>query len=69
MSDDFGLINLVGSPYLERVGRDERPGGDQQRKPKNLKSKPDLKDADDAAPDATQETDDSISSQHVDLRI
>ena len=68
MSDDFGLLNLVVSPFLERIGREERLGGDQPRKPKNLKPKPAKKDIDDTAPE-TQKTDDSISSQHIDLRI
>jgi hypothetical protein len=69
MSDDFGLLNLVVSPYLERVGREERLGGDQPRRPKNPKSKPDQKDTDSTSTDTTQKTDDSISSQHIDLRI
>lgn len=74
MSDDFGLLNLVVSPYLERVGREERLSGDQPRRPKNPKSKPapkdtDQKDTDSTSPDTTQKTDDSISSQHIDLRI
>ncbi len=69
MSDDFGLLNLVVSPFLERIGREERLGGDQPRKSKNLKSKPDKKDTDSTSPDASQKTDDSISAQHIDLRI
>jgi hypothetical protein len=69
MSDDFGLLNLVVSPFLERIGREERLGGDQPRKPRNLKSRPGNKDADSAVPETTQKTDDSISSQHIDLRI
>jgi len=69
MSDDFGLLNLVVSPFLERVGREERLSGDQPRKQKNLKSKPAEKDPDSTAPDTTTKTDDSISSQHIDLRI
>ncbi len=69
MSDDFGLLNLVVSPFLERIGREERLGGDQQRKPKNLKSKPAVKDPDSTPSDDTQKTDDSMSSKHIDLRI
>ena len=69
MSDDFGLLNLVVSPFLERVGREERLSGDQPRKPKNLKSKPAKKDAEGELSETTQKTDDSISSQHIDLRI
>jgi hypothetical protein len=69
MSDDFGLLNLVVSPFLERIGREERLNGDQPRKPRNLKSKPAKKDPDSAPSENTQKTDDSSSSQHIDLRI
>ena len=70
MSDDFGLLNLVVSPFLERVGREERLNGDQPRKPKNLKSKPEKKEIDTSTgPETNQKTDDSISSLHIDLRI
>lgn len=69
MSDDFGPLNLVVSPFLERIGREERLTGDQPRKPRTLKSKPAKKDNDSGSPE-TQKTDDgSISSQHIDLRI
>jgi hypothetical protein len=68
MSDDFGLLNLVVSPFLERIGREERLG-DQLRKPKNLKSKPDQNKQDNAPPEGDQNDDDSMSSQHIDLRI
>lgn len=69
MSDDFGLLNLVVSPFLERIGREERLSGDQPRKPKNQKSKPAKKDPDSTPSDGAQKTDDSLSSQHIDLRI
>ena len=68
MSDDFGLINLVVSPFLERIGREERLG-DQLRKPKNLKAKPVEKKQDSAPPEGDQNENDSMSSQHIDLRI
>jgi len=69
MSDDFGLLNPVVSPFLERIGREERLSGDQPRKPKNLKSKSAKKDPDSTPSDGVQKTDDSPSSQHIDLRI
>jgi len=69
MSDDFGLLNLVVSPFLERIGREERLGGDQPRKPRNSKSKQARKDPDSTPSDDTQKTDDSMSSKHIDLRI
>jgi len=68
MSDDFGLLNLVVSPFLERIGREERLG-DQLRKPKNLKLKPAEKKQDNTPPEGDQNDDDSVSSQHIDLRI
>jgi hypothetical protein len=70
MSEDFGLLNLVVSPFLERVTREERLAGDQPRKPKILKPKTARKDPDSApSEEDTQPTDDSASSQHIDLRI
>ncbi len=69
MSDDFGLVNLVGSPFLERIVREERLNGDQPRGPRYLKSKAAQKDPKRAPSDSTQKTDDSTSSQLIDLRI
>jgi hypothetical protein len=68
MSDDFGLLNLVVSPFLEKIGREERLG-DQPQKPKNLKSKPANKKQDIASSEGDQDENDSMSSQHIDLRI
>ena len=68
MSDDLGLLNLVVSPFLERIGREERLG-DQLRKPKNLKSKADQKKQDSTPPEGDQNDHDSMSSKHIDLRI
>jgi hypothetical protein len=69
MTDDFGLLNLVVSPFLERVAREERLGGDQPRKPKLQKPRIAKKDPDGTPSEDTQQTDDSTSSQHIDLRI
>jgi hypothetical protein len=69
MSDDFGLLNLVVSPFLERVTREERLGKDQPRKPRLLKTKTTSKDPDSTPSEDIQQTDDSTSSQHIDLRI
>ena len=68
MSDDFGLLNIVVSPFLERIGREERLG-EQPRKPKNLKSKPDKKNQVSDPPEGDLNEDDSTSSNHIDLRI
>jgi hypothetical protein len=69
MSDEFGLLNSVASPFLERIVREERLSGDQPRKPKLLKTKTAQKDQDSAPSEGNQKTDDSLSSQHIDLRI
>ena len=69
MSNDFGLLNLVVSPFLKRIGREERLSGDQPRKPKLPRAKPAKKDSVREEPDTTQKTDDSVSSLHIDLRI
>ena len=69
MSDDFGLLNLVASPLLERVGREERLNSDQSRKQRNAKSKPARKTEDGIPLDESEGADDSMSSNHIDLRI
>jgi hypothetical protein len=69
MSDDFGLFNIVVSPFLERVAREERMNGNQPRKPKLLKANAAKKDPDSVPSEGAQKTDDSTSSQHIDLRI
>ena len=69
MSDDFGLLNLAVSPILERVVQEERLSGDQPRKQRNLKSKL-VRKAEELDPlETTEESNDSISSNHIDLRI
>ena len=69
MSDDFGLLNLVASPLLERVGREEQLNSDQPRKQRNTKPRAAKKTEDGAPPDGSEEADDSMSSNHIDLRI
>lgn len=69
MTEDFGLSNIVVSPFLERVGREERLAGDQPRRPKPSKPKTAKKEPDSVPPEDTQQTDDVASSQHIDLRI
>jgi hypothetical protein len=69
MSDDFGLLNIVGSPFLERITREERLGGDHPHKPKLLKTRTAKKGPDSDPSEDAQKTDDSTSSQHIDLRI
>ena len=68
MSEDFGLLNIVVSPLLERVARDEQLAGDQPRKP-NMKSKKAKKDPNSTPSEDIQQTDEMASSQHIDLRI
>lgn len=69
MSDDFGLLNLVVSPILERVVQEERLSGDQPRKQRNLKSKLDRKAGEGDPLETTEGANDSISSNHIDLRV
>ena len=68
MSDDFGLLNLVVSPVLERVGREQQLK-DQPRKQRNIKPILARKTEDSAPPDRSEEAEDSMSSNHIDLRI
>ncbi|MBN1571494.1 MAG: hypothetical protein JXA73_26900 [Acidobacteria bacterium] len=69
MSDDFGLLNPVVSPFLERVVREEQLSGDQPRKQRYLRPKSARKTEDSASPDESEEAHDSMSSTHIDLRI
>jgi hypothetical protein len=69
MSDDFGLLNLIVSPVLERIVREERLAGDQPRRTKLLKPRKAHEEPDSTPSEDTQQTDDSASSKHIDLRI
>jgi hypothetical protein len=69
MSDDFGLTNLVVSPFLERVVREERLGGDQPRKQRYSRERLARKTEDSPSQDEKEGVDDSMSSNHIDLRI
>ena len=69
MSDDLGLVNLIASPFLERVAREERLNGDQPRRERLLRNRAAKRDPDSVPSEDEQQTDDSTSSQHIDLRI
>jgi hypothetical protein len=69
MSDDFGHMNLISEPFLERIVRGERLSEDQQRRQRYFRPKPIKKDPSDTPADDIEKTDDSTSSQHIDLRI
>jgi hypothetical protein len=71
MPDDFGSVHSILHPILERVGREERLGRDHPRKNREGKSeraRADQKTAD-SPPDRPNENVDSMSSNHIDLRI
>jgi hypothetical protein len=70
MSDDFGPIIPVVSPFLERIAREERLSGEAPpRKQRYSKPKAAKKDSDSTPSDDTKKTDDSKSLPHIDLRI
>jgi hypothetical protein len=70
MADGFGLSNLVISPFLERVARDERLGQDHPRKPRDQNAKSAKEGgAVSPPPDEDKKAETSVSSQHIDLRI
>jgi hypothetical protein len=69
MSDDFGSLNLAVSPFLERINREERLGRDHPQRPRNLKPKPVRKDDSGKPLDETGDSEESVSSKHIDLRI
>ncbi len=71
MPDDFGLLNPVNSPILERVVREERLGRDHPRKQRDRKSERSREDelqTGDAS-DLSEEKETSMSSTHIDLRV
>lgn len=68
MSDDFGLVNLVVSPFLE-IAREERLGHDQPRKQRFVRERQAPKTEDRTPVDETEGVEDSMSSNHIDLRI
>jgi len=69
MADDFGLLNLPVSPFLERVSREERVGGDNPQRPRNPKPTPVRKDESSKPLDETGNSEESISPEHIDLRV
>jgi hypothetical protein len=69
MSDDFGLLNLASSPFLERIVREDRLNGDQPRRTRYQKPKSARKDPESPPSEDDPKTDDSTSSLHIDLRI
>jgi hypothetical protein len=69
MSDDFGLTNLVGSPFLERISREERLSDELPRKHRNLKTGDAKKKTENDEPDESQKDENSITSHLIDLRI
>ncbi len=71
MPDDFGLLNPVNSPILERVVREERLGRDHPRKQRDRKSERSREDelqTGDAS-DLSEGKETSMSSTHIDLRV
>lgn len=68
MSDDFGLLKNITSPFLPRIEREERLNGDQPRKQHVYKPRPARKDSDSPSEDE-KKTGGSTSSKRIDLRI
>ena len=69
MSDDFGPLNLVGTPFLERISREERLSEKMPRKPANRKMGEAKKKPGDNDPDESEKDDISKTSHLIDLRI
>jgi hypothetical protein len=69
MSNDFGLVNPVGLPFLERISREEQLSDELPRKARNLKTEKAKKKSDDEKPDGSLANENSITSHHIDLRI
>jgi hypothetical protein len=69
MSDDFGHMNFIAAPFLERIVREDRLNGDQQRRHRYFRPKPIKKELSNTPSNDIEKTDDSTSSKHIDLRI
>lgn len=69
MPDDFGSINLAVSPFLERVSREERVGGDHPQKPRNQRPTPTRKNDSSKPLEESGNSEESVSPEHIDLRV
>jgi hypothetical protein len=69
MSDDFGLLNLVETPFLERISREERMSEELPKKPRSLKTGQAKKKSVNDEPDDSQNDENSTTSRLIDLRI
>jgi hypothetical protein len=69
MSNDFGLFNLAGSPFLERIVREERLNEEQPRKSRYAKTGKAKKKNNSNEPDESQNNKNSLTSRHIDLRV
>ena len=69
MSDDFGLLNLVETPFLERISREERMSEELPKKPRSLKTGQAKKKSENDEPDDSQNDENSTTSRLIDLRI
>ncbi|MBN2319512.1 MAG: hypothetical protein JXR49_10570 [Acidobacteria bacterium] len=69
MSDDFGLLNLVETPFLERISREERMSEELPKKPRNQKTGQAKKKSVNDEPEESQDDENSTTSRLIDLRI
>ena len=69
MPDDFGLLNLVETPFLERISREERMGEELPKKPRSLKRAQAKKKTLNNEPDESRIEENSTTSRLIDLRI
>ena len=69
MSDDFGLLNLVETPFLERISREERMSEELPKKPRSLKTGQAKKKSVNDEPDDSRNDENSTTSRLIDLRI
>ena len=69
MSDDFGLLNLVETPFLERISREERMSEELPKKTRNQKTGQAKKKSENNEPDESQMDENSTTSRLINLRI
>ncbi len=69
MSDDFGLLNLVETPFLEKISREERMSQELPKKPRSQKTGQAKKKSANNEPDESRNDGNSTTSRLIDLRI
>ncbi len=69
MPDGYGLLHPVSEPFLERVARDQRIARDHPRKRREDKSDRSHENPGSHDDSALDDSETTVSSNHIDLRV